>query len=146
MAPNTILPQTASRLLLNPRAWALAQPQVASGANRLLRARAFSSTPAVGNSAGNQLRRRYQAQLDKQMRTRPSMSGGGSEVTDMAREQMTSNLSIGKRNLSALPFMLLCSHLAAAADQEPTSLLRLAVILSLLTLLGHSRSDGSWMP
>lgn len=116
MAPTTILPQTASRLLLNPRAWAFSQPRVSSGANRLLFARAFSSTPAAGNSAGNQLRRRYQAQLDKQMRTRPSMSGGGSEVTDMAREQMTSNLSIGKRILSALLLLLLCSHFAATAD------------------------------
>ena len=44
------------------------------------------------------------------------MSGGGSEVTDMAREQMTSNLSIGKRILSALLLLLLCSHFAATAD------------------------------
>ena len=146
MAPATILPQMASRLLVNPRAWALSQPRVATGANRLLLVRAFSSTPAVGNSAGNQLRRRYQAQLDKQMRTRPSMSGAGSEVSDMAREQMTSNLSIGKRNPSALAFILLCSHLAAAANQEPTSLLRLAATLSPLTLHGPSRSEGSWMP
>ncbi len=110
MAP-TIPRGPAFRLLMNARTWAAPHVRIAQQQNHSVLPRSFSSTTVARDSQGNQLRRRYQAQLDKQMRSRPSMSKGGSEVADMAREQMTGNLNVGKssnRRISAdAPILML---------------------------------------